>query len=141
MQTATKEQAMDSMEKELRALPFLQTSDPYTIEQAREVIRIIFKTKTSGSLSQFTAYRLKSMLEWVADYCNETGRATIKPCSEGVISLAVQAEGFVNAGKDGHDNYNISTRDYLRIHTLVNKPKRVYSLFGWPPKNKKQKPI
>lgn len=113
---------IDKIITQLQKLDFLRTgpSPHYTIDQAQEVIRIIFPRKTDNFFHDRTSYGLKHDLEAISQLFND--KDLYKYCGNDVLKQALINEGFkIKESFPGSPNVivNISQHDVHMIESLA----------------------
>jgi hypothetical protein len=106
--------------KQLKPLPYMNDSysPHFTVDQAREVIRIVFPTRTKNINTNHSSYGIKHLFERLTSYIGGEGRH--KYCSNQTIKEAMRLEGFQVYEQQGTPNhfYNISEADYKAVDLM-----------------------
>jgi len=110
----------DRLLVQLSLLDFLKEYEiAYSIEEAIDVIRICFPTKTKTINDKHSSYGLKHLLEHISEL--HTPKNTKKYCSNDTMKAAFEAEGFNFTTNGPNCSYNISEKDFNNIHELIRR--------------------
>lgn len=118
----------DRIVSKLSTLFFLSDeSQPFTIEEAQETIRILFPTKANKIYNLTTSYGIKHHLERLSMMFNP--KSSSKYCGNDVIKEAFKREGFDHKVDGQNECYNILEKEYKRVSKMafqiVNNPNLV----------------
>lgn len=82
----------DKIVWEITRLSYLKENrEDFTVEQAREIVRILFPSKLKGIYTSSSSYGFKHMLERISGSVNKGNR---KYCSNDTMKKAFELEGF-----------------------------------------------
>ena len=110
----------DKLLVQLSSLEFIKDYEmSYTVEQATDVIRICFPTKTKGINDKHSSYGLKHLLEHISELF--TPDITKKYCSNDTMKAAFESEGFDFTSNGPNCFYNISEKEFNNINELTTK--------------------
>lgn len=99
----------------LADMPFFSERGNFTVEQVREIIRVVLPTKTRTLNTSHTSYGIKHTIERISSYM--TGKEFSKYCSNDVLKQAMHEEGFRHdEGLNWH--FNMSEKEYKFIATV-----------------------
>jgi hypothetical protein len=121
----------DRLISKLSALSFLRdNSSQFTVDQATEVIKILYPTKAKRLNTDVSSYGIKHDLERLS-LLFLPGLST-KYCSNDTIKEAFAKEGFKHSSDGPNEFYNISEKECHLVRKiafyLVNNPKVEASL-------------
>lgn len=118
MSTLTKKEILNRYEQ-LKPLKFLEDrySPHWTVDQARQVIRIVFQKKSRYINIRHSSYGIKHLLERLSS--NFGTIPGYKYCSNQTVKEAMRLEGFVVAeNKTPNHYYNISEAEYKSVDKI-----------------------
>jgi hypothetical protein len=98
----------DKILSEIDNLVFLKDKalTPFTVEQVREIIKIIFPTKAKSIYKGSSSYGLKHLMEHISQTVYGHGRIN-KYCSNDILKEAFESENFKYVEKGPNRHYNI----------------------------------
>ena len=109
----------DRILSQLSGLEFLSdNSIPFTVDQAVEVVKICFPTKTKTINQHHTSYGLKHLMERISDLYTKPYN---KYCSNDTMKAAFELLGFNSTAIGPNCQYNISEKDYNNINELTER--------------------
>jgi len=110
----------DKVLSEMSKCEFLQNHDEhYTVDEARQVVRILFPSKAKKIYEGSSSYGLKHLLEHVSEVVANVKFSTKKYCSNDTMIAAFEKEGFrmKEAGPNRYMNL---------LASEVNRAKRLF---------------
>lgn len=111
--------AEDKLLSDVYNLEFLRNEalSDFTVEQVRDVIKIIFPTKAKGIYPGTSSYGLKHFMEHISQTMLGKGRVN-KYCSNDVLKEAFELENFKHVQEGPNRYYNILASELNRSKKL-----------------------
>ncbi len=101
---------------EISRLPFLKDNQvEFTVEQAREIVRILFPSKTKVIYPSSNSYGFKHLLERISGSLNKGNR---KYCSNDTMKKAFELEGFKMQADGPNAFMNLSAKEVKAARAL-----------------------
>lgn len=109
----------DKILSEIYSFDFLKDEalTPFTVEQIRDVIKIIFPTKAKSIYNGSSSYGLKHLMEHISQTVLGTGRVN-KYCSNDDLKKAFEIENFKHTTEGPNRYYNILASELNRAKKL-----------------------
>ncbi|MDB5012824.1 MAG: hypothetical protein JWQ25_1026 [Daejeonella sp.] len=106
----------DNIIWEISRLEFLKDNRvEFTVEQAREIVRILFSTKPKGIYKTSSSYGFKHLMERISGFINKGNR---KYCSNDTMIEAFKMEGFRQVMEGPNAYMNLSAKDVKTARML-----------------------